>query len=66
MDMKPYYIVYNEYEDIVEYCSKEPHWNNGTKSWGCMGECGMVSYRSVYSSHKGGPMLVWLSESDKC
>ena len=63
--MKPYWIVYNSYEDIVEYCSKEPHFDNGTKSWGCIGESGMVSFKSCYSNHKGGPMLVYLSESDK-
>lgn len=59
-----YYIVYNEWDDCVEYCKNEPHWNNGNKCWGCIGESGMISYKSCYSNHTGGPMLVYLTEED--
>lgn len=59
-----YWIVYNQWDDCVEYCEGEPHWYNGNKCWGSSGKCGTISFRSCYSNHKSGPMRVYLTKDD--
>ena len=63
--MKLYWIAYNQCDGTVEYSEGEPHWYNGDRCWCGSGESGIVSYTSCYSGHRGGPMQVYLSDSDK-
>lgn len=63
--MKQYWIAYNRVDGCVEYCEGEMHWYNGNRCWDGRGERGIISSKSGWASHRGGPIQVWLSESDK-
>ena len=63
--MKQYYIAYNPIDGCVEYVERNMCWDSGGRCWGGFGEHGFLRSDSGWASHRGGPMQVWLSESDK-